>query len=174
MTRAVLPLLLLGVAALAGCAREEPNRIVVPSAPAPVIAAAPEAPPPAARPGRTSRGRAAAAAEAAPPPPPEPMRAPAPGEVYRAPAPTAAQRDQAALIAACRQQAERVILERDRPQILREEEQAARMGASGSLMDSAFNSDRLGRIFARDRMVEDCVERNRPLPPRATTQAPPR
>ncbi|MBX9702052.1 MAG: hypothetical protein K2X74_21635, partial [Acetobacteraceae bacterium] len=95
-----------------------------------------------------------------------PMATPRPGEVYNAPAPTAAQRDQAAVIAACRQQAERTILQRDRGQILREEEQAARVGASTSVADSQFTSDRLGRVFARDRLVEDCVEANRPLPPR--------
>lgn len=171
MMRAAPLLLLLGAAALAGCTREDPNRIVLASPPAQVATAAP-APPPAARPARPARGRAAAAAEPAPPPPPEPLRAPAPGEVYRSAAPTAVQRDQAAIIAACRQQAERTILERDRPQLLREEEQLARVGASASVLDSSFTSDRLGRVFARDRMVEDCVDRNRPLPPRTTPQAP--
>lgn len=104
----------------------------------------------------------AAPVEAAAPP----LTAPRPGEVYASPPPTAAQRDQAAIVAACRQQAERTILERDRGQILREEEQAARVGASTSVADSRFTSDRLGRLFARDRLVEDCVDANRPLPPR--------
>jgi hypothetical protein len=171
MMRAALILVLLGATALAGCARETPNRIVLAAPPA-AAPAPPPAPPPAPA---TRRGRAAAAQPAAQPtpvPPPEPLRAPQPGEVYRSPTPTAAQRDQAAIVAACRQQAERVILERDRPQLLREDEQAARLGASASVLDSAYNSDRLGRIFARDRLVEDCVDRNRPAPPRAPAGTP--
>jgi hypothetical protein len=95
-----------------------------------------------------------------------------PGQVYVVPPPSPAQRDQAVVAAACREQAERTILERDRGQLLREDEAAARMGASASLNDTRFRNDQLGRVFARDRLAEDCVDANRPpLNPR--TAAPP-
>jgi hypothetical protein len=170
MTRPFLLLLLLGAVVLpAGCARNEPERITLAVPPPPSATPEPPAAPPAARSGRTTRGRAAAPAAPLPadPAPPPPLSAmPRPGEVYASPPPTAAQRDQAALMAACRQQAERIILERDRGQLLREDEQAARIGASSSVADSRFMTDRLGRVFARDRMAEDCVEANRAPAPR--------
>jgi hypothetical protein len=167
MTRPFLLLLLLGAVVLpAGCARNEPERISL--ALPPPASATPE-PPPAPPAARTTRGRTAAAAPAPPaePPPPPPLTAlPRAGEVYASPPPTATQRDQAAVIAACRQQAERIILERDRGQLMREDEQAARVGASSSVADSQFMTTRLGRVFARDRLMEDCVEANRAGPPR--------
>jgi hypothetical protein len=99
--------------------------------------------------------------------------APRPGQVYVVPPLTPAQRDQAAVAAACREQAERTILERDRGQLLREDEAAARMGASASLNDTRFRNDQLGRVFARDRLAEDCVDANRPsLNPRPAAPAP--
>lgn len=156
--------LALALAALPGCGaydqltgRREPARIVVPP-PAPAgqqYAAAPLPPP---QPGQVRRGPGGAAL-----PPPVPQ----PGVSYVSPPPTPAQREQAALVATCREQAEQTILQRDRGQLLREDEQAARVGASTSLNDYRYNSDRLGRIYARDRLAEDCVDANRPLPPRA-------
>lgn len=174
MTRVALLLLLLGpVAALPGGCTGRPAEpgertqqsaaLAVPPPPS-ATPEPPAAPPP---PATRGRGRAATPPPPAPePPPPAPLRAPRPGEVYASPPPTEAQRDQAAIIAACRQQAERIIIERDRGQLLREDEQAARLGASASLNDFRFNSDRLGRVVARDRLVDDCVDANRPLPPR--------
>ena len=49
----------------------------------------------------------------------------APGQVYTAPAPGQAVRDQAAVAAACRRDADRIIVTRDRGQLMREDERDA-------------------------------------------------
>jgi hypothetical protein len=167
----LLHALCLATAALLGaCSRAEPERVPLSALPPPALISPPDSAPPAvpSRPARQTRGSAAAQPPAAPAVErePEPPTAPTAGRPYVSPAPTAVQRDQAALIASCREQAERIIVQRDRGQLLREDEQAARLGASASVQDTQFTSDRLGRVFARDRMAEECVEANRPLPPR--------
>jgi hypothetical protein len=83
-----------------------------------------------------------------------------PGQVYSAPAPGQAVRDQAALAAACRSDADRIIITRDRGQLMREDERDARIGTDSSIYARRAESDRLGRIYERDRIAEDCVQQN--------------
>jgi hypothetical protein len=84
-----------------------------------------------------------------------------PGAVYAAPPPSPAQRDQAALAAACREQADRIVAQRDRGDLMREEEREARVGASASLYDVRRPIERLSRQFYRDRVADECVQDNR-------------
>jgi len=145
-----------GLAAAAACAPEPPG-----------AARAFAAPPP-------SRTGAAAASTAGPTAAlPAPI-APGSGRggpptTYVSPPLTPAQRDQAEIVATCRNQAEQIILQRDRGQLLREDERDARIGASASIYDLRAPIDRLGRGFARDRLAEDCVDANRPRPPAPIT-----
>jgi hypothetical protein len=129
-----LPLTLLGamLAGLVACAGPDPAV----STPAPPAARAPAAP-----------GRAAA--------PPT-----VPGQVFTAPAPGQSVREGAALAAACRREADRVVLFRDRGQIMREDERDARIGTDSSIYARRTETDRLGRIFERDRIAEECVQQN--------------
>jgi hypothetical protein len=71
---------------------------------------------------------------------------------------------EASIRAACRAEADRVMANRERGQIMRADEREARIGAleGGGLRRT---SDSLGERFERDRMVEDCVARNRATPP---------
>lgn len=92
-------------------------------------------------PGPIGAGAAAPAAEAAP----------APGTVLR---------DRADVTEACRAAADRVILTRDRGQLLREDERDARVGSQASIFAQRAETDRLGRIFERDRLAADCVGQN--------------
>jgi hypothetical protein len=94
-----------------------------------------------------------------------PSRAAAPGGPGRtAPAQGQAQaqavRDQAAIAAACRQQADRIIMTRDRGQLMREDERDSRIGSEASIFARRTETDRLGRIFERDRLAEQCVQEN--------------
>ena len=76
------------------------------------------------------------------------------------PAPaTPEQARQNALLAACRREAERVVLYRDRGQTMRNDDMDARIGVSGNLSSRA-ESDRLGATFERDRMAAECVRAN--------------
>ncbi|UFN50345.1 hypothetical protein LPC08_06895 [Roseomonas sp. OT10] len=72
---------------------------------------------------------------------------------------TAEQARQNALTAACRREAERVVLFRDRGQTMRNDDMDARMGVSGNLSSRA-ESDRLGATFERDRIAAECVRSN--------------
>lgn len=125
-----------------------------------------------------ARPESAPRAAVAPPGPAQAMPTrPAPGgpqpgfsHVQPAPAAGAAQSDPAALAAACRAQADRIIAQRDRGQLLREDERAARIGADAGL-DSVYGglratTDRLGRQFARDQIAEECIQENRQAVPR--------
>lgn len=85
---------------------------------------------------------------------------PRPGEIYTAPAPSQAVRDQAALAAGCRSDADRIVTTRDRGQLMREDERDARVGTQGSIYAQRGETDRLGRIFERDRIAADCVQQN--------------
>lgn len=67
--------------------------------------------------------------------------------------------------AACRQEAERVIRFRDRGQIMREDERDARIGSESSIYARRGETDRLGRIFERDRLAADCVAQSGPVTP---------
>ena len=84
----------------------------------------------------------------------------APGQVFTAPAPGEATRDRAGLAAACRQDADRIVVYRDRGQLMREDERDARIGTDSSIYARRGESDRLGRIFERDRIAADCVQQN--------------
>lgn len=84
----------------------------------------------------------------------------APGQVFTAPAPGEAIRDRAGLAAACRQDADRIVVYRDRGQLMREDERDARLGTDSSIYARRGESDRLGRIFERDRIAADCVQQN--------------
>lgn len=95
-----------------------------------------------------------------------PYRGPAPGQVITAPPPSPVVREQAAVAAACRSDADRIITTRDRGQLMREDERDARVGTQGSIYAQRGETDRLGRIFERDRIAADCVQQNTQLPPR--------
>ena len=84
----------------------------------------------------------------------------APGQVYTAPPASQAVRDQAALAAACRADADRVIMTRDRGQLMRDDDRDARVGTDASIYARRTETDRLGRIYERDRIAEDCVQQN--------------
>jgi hypothetical protein len=84
----------------------------------------------------------------------------APARPYAAPAPSQAVRDQAALAAACRRDADRIITTRDRGQLMREDERDSRIGSQASIYAQRAETDRLGRIFERDRIAADCVQEN--------------
>jgi len=90
----------------------------------------------------------------------------APGQTFAAPAPSPAQRDAAALAAACRSEADRIIALRDRGQLLREEERDARLGSDASIYDLRVPIDRLGRQFARDQVMDECILQNQQTTPR--------
>jgi hypothetical protein len=85
-----------------------------------------------------------------------------PGQVFTAPAAPPGQgvREGAALAAACRQDADRIIQFRDRGQLMREDERDARVGTDSSIYARRTETDRLGRLFERDRLAADCVQQN--------------
>ena len=87
---------------------------------------------------------------------------PAPGRpvTVRVPPPGPVQDNDAALAAACRTEAERVILLRDRGQIFREDERDARLGIEGTIYELRTPLDRLGRAYAADQLATDCVRQN--------------
>ncbi|WP_431269633.1 hypothetical protein [Dankookia sp. P2] len=84
----------------------------------------------------------------------------APGQVYSAPAPGQAVRDQAAVASACRRDADRIIVTRDRGQLMREDERDSRIGSQASIYSQRAETDRLGRLFERDRLADQCVQEN--------------
>lgn len=84
----------------------------------------------------------------------------APGQVFSAPAPGQAMRDQAAVAAACRRDADRIIVTRDRGQLMREDERDSRIGSQASIYSQRAETDRLGRLFDRDRLADQCVQEN--------------
>lgn len=132
----IRPLLLLAGAAVAGapgCAgtavEPPPPRFAAPSVPS--------------APGVAARGSAQAVG---------------PGRAFLSPAPSQAVRDRAALAEACRRDADRVVLYRDRGQLMREDERDARIGTDSSIYARRIETDRLGRVFERDRIASDCLE----------------
>lgn len=137
MTRRPLLLLAGAVAVLAGspgCARRD----VAPSlsaAPLPPVAVRPAAP-----------------------------RAAGSGPTYASPPPSQAVRDRAALAEACRRDADRVVLYRDRGQLMREDERDARIGTDSSIYARRIETDRLGRVFERDRVAAECLDQGAAQP----------
>ncbi|MDO9708321.1 hypothetical protein [Paracraurococcus lichenis] len=96
----------------------------------------------------------------APGPAPRAALPTAPGQVYAAPAPAAGLRDQAAVASACRREADRIITFRDRGQLMREDERDSRLGSQASIFSQRAETDRLGRIYERDRLADQCVQEN--------------
>jgi hypothetical protein len=87
---------------------------------------------------------------------PSPAPTASPGTAAAAsPGPQAAL-DRAALVEACRRDADRVVLYRDRGQLMREDERDARIGTDSSIYARRIETDRLGRVFERDRLAAEC------------------
>ena len=80
------------------------------------------------------------------------------GPVIDAPQPPQVAGDRAAIAAACRRDADRVVLYRDRGQLMREDERDARIGTDSSIYARRVETDRLGRAFERDRLAAECVQ----------------
>lgn len=90
----------------------------------------------------------------------------APSQTFTAPPPSQAVRDQAALAAACRAEADRIVVTRDRGQMMRDDERDARVGTDASIFARRTETDRLGRQFERDRIAAECLQENTRTPPR--------
>ncbi len=99
--------------------------------------------------------------------------APMVGRPYVAPPPAADRRaipesplgegrlnDRASLAAACNQQADRVLMQRDRSELMREDERDSRQGTFGSPSTFRAPLDQMGRRYERDQIARDCVTRN--------------
>jgi hypothetical protein len=56
------------------------------------------------------------------------------------------------------------VLYRDRGQIMREDDRDARVGTDASPFARRFETDRLGRVFERDRIAAECLEQDSPAP----------
>lgn len=84
----------------------------------------------------------------------------APGQGPTAPGAGQAVRDQAAVASACRRDADRIIVTRDRGQLMREDERDSRIGSQASIYSLRAETDRLGRLFDRDRLADQCVQEN--------------
>lgn len=97
---------------------------------------------------------------------PAPSALPGRGKVFAAPPPSQGVREQAALASACRQDADRIVVTRDRGQLMRDDERDARVGTESSIYARRTETDRLGRIFERDRIAADCVQQNTRSAPR--------
>lgn len=68
----------------------------------------------------------------------------------------AEQQQQAAALAACRREAERVINYRDRGQLMRSDDQDARVGVS-TYLSFRPQADRLAATYERDQLASRCV-----------------
>lgn len=75
-----------------------------------------------------------------------------------------------ATVAACREQSLRVISRQDRSQLIREDERDSRLGSESTPYSLRTQTDRLGREFQFERMVNECVRQN--TRPAASTPAP--
>ncbi len=151
MNRLLLPLLALLAAGLAACGGADPA--IVPASP--LLGAprtAPAGPPTAvpANPGTPSR----------------------PGEIYTGPA-AVTRRDEAAVAAACRREADRIVTFRDRGQLMREDDRDARVGTDASIYARRMETDRLSRLFERDQIAAECIRQNTGSPPQQQQAQPP-
>lgn len=88
------------------------------------------------------------------------------GPTFASPPPSQAVRDRAAVAELCRRDADRVVLYRDRGQLMREDERDARIGTDSSIYARRTETDRLGRVFERDRIAAECLEQGVTSPPR--------
>lgn len=90
-----------------------------------------------------------------------------------APARPGAPETNPAVAAACREEVTRVLARQDRSQLIREDERDARLGAEATPFTQRAPQDRLGRQFAFERMIDDCVRDNtqRGVAPAAATPA---
>lgn len=86
----------------------------------------------------------------------DPTPAPAPTATTSAAAPTIEE--------ACRREAERVVLFRDRGQQMRIDEGENRLGSQASIPNSRTQGDIAGRSFERDRLARDCVRQSTTRP----------
>lgn len=100
----------------------------------------------------------AACAPSAPPPPVSVTGRVGPAP--RAAVPGAERLSRDALVEACRREAERVVLYRDRGQEMRIEEGQSRVGVQASIPTIRAETDRLAQQFERDRLTEECVRRH--------------
>ena len=75
------------------------------------------------------------------------------------PTPRAAGSPDAALVEACRREAERSVLFRDRGQQMRLDEGESRVGVQASIPTLRATTDNYGQRVERDRLTEDCVRR---------------
>lgn len=66
----------------------------------------------------------------------------------------------ASLTAACNQQADRMLVQQDRSEIMREDERDSRQGTFGSPYQFRAPIDQMARRFDRDRIARECVTRN--------------
>lgn len=151
MNRLPLPLLGLLAAGLVACGGRDPA--VVPASP---LLGAP----------RTALNQPGSAV---PVNPGTPSR---PSEIYTGPA-AETRRDQAAVAAACRRDADRIIAFRDRGQLMREDERASRLGADvGPYPLLSMDTRQLSRLYERDRIADECVRQNSASPPQQQPQQP--
>jgi hypothetical protein len=95
---------------------------------------------------------------------PAPRPGAAPAQSFVSPPPSQAVRDRAAVAEACRRDADRVVLYRDRGQLMREDDRDARVGTDASPYARRFETDRLGRVFERDRIAAECLQQDSPAP----------
>ena len=86
------------------------------------------------------------------------------GQSFASPPPSQATRDRAAVAEACRRDADRIVLYRDRGQLMREDDRDARVGTDASPFARRFETDRLGRVFERDRIAAECMQQDSPSP----------
>ena len=84
---------------------------------------------------------------------------------FASPPPSQATRDRAALAETCRRDADRIVLYRDRGQLMREDERDARIGTDASIYARRAETDRLGRVFERDRIAAECLQQGATPPP---------
>ena len=88
------------------------------------------------------------------------------------PPPRSATGPDAALIEACRREAERSVLFRDRGQQMRLDEGESRTGLQGTMQSARAITDNYGQRVERDRLTEDCIRRAQSGPAPVDRRAP--
>jgi hypothetical protein len=73
---------------------------------------------------------------------------------------TPEQRQRSAVEEACRREATRVVLYRDRGQTMRIDEAESRVGVQSSIPTFRGETDRLGQQVERDRLASECIRAN--------------
>lgn len=119
---------------------------------------------------------AASCAPSAPPPPVSVTGLVQPPPRAAAAGPRSEQLSRDALVEACRREATRVVLYRDRGQQMRTDESDSRVGVQASIPTLRAETDRLAQQFERDRLAEECVRQHggedTPSPQPGATTAP--